>query len=134
MMRSNAIKKGSERAPHRALLQALGFTDWEMEQPFVGVISSYSEVMAGHTGLRQVAQAVKAGIRAAGGTPFEVNTIGVCEGLSINHAALPMVRSDPKEGKKKDRAFFDAGRARRGGETQALWRAHRAHCGRRTNG
>ncbi len=87
-MRSNVVKKGTERAPHRALLRALGCTDWEIEQPFVGVISSYSEVIPGHSGLRQVAEAVKAGVRAAGGTPFEVNTIGVCDGLAMNHAGM----------------------------------------------
>jgi dihydroxy-acid dehydratase len=86
--RSDALKRGPERAPHRALLRALGCTPWEMEQPFVGVINAYSEVIPGHTGLRGMAEAVKAGIRSAGGTPFEVNTIGVCDGLAMNHAGM----------------------------------------------
>ncbi|MDD3827128.1 MAG: dihydroxy-acid dehydratase [Anaerolineae bacterium] len=86
--RSDALKRGHERAPHRALLRALGCTAWEMEQPFVGVINSYNEAIPGHTGLRQLAEAVKAGIRAAGGTPFEANTIGVCDGLAMNHAGM----------------------------------------------
>jgi len=88
MLRSDEVKKGLERAPHRSLLRALGVTDFEMNQPFIGVINSYSEVIPGHVHLRQVADAVKAGIRAAGGTPFEVNTIGVCDGLAMNHAGM----------------------------------------------
>jgi dihydroxy-acid dehydratase len=87
-MRSDAVKRGTERAPHRSLLRALGCTDQEMEQPFVGVINSYNEAIPGHSNLRQIADAVKAGIRTAGGTPFEVNTIGVCDGLAMNHAGM----------------------------------------------
>jgi dihydroxy-acid dehydratase len=87
-MRSNAVKQGIERAPHRALLRALGCTDREIGQPFVGVINSYNEAIPGHIGLRPIADAVKAGIRTAGGTPFECNTIGVCDGLAMNHAGM----------------------------------------------
>jgi len=87
-VRSKVVKQGVERAPHRALLRALGCTDQEMGQPFVGVVSSYNEVIPGHTNLRQVADAVKAGVRTAGGTPFEVNTIGVCDGLAMNHPGM----------------------------------------------
>jgi len=87
-MKSDAVKKGVERAPHRSLLRALGVTGWEMDQPFVGVINSYSEVIPGHTNLRQIADAAKAGIRAGGGTPFEVGTIGVCDGIAMNHAGM----------------------------------------------
>jgi dihydroxy-acid dehydratase len=87
-MRSDAIKRGPERAPHRSLLRALGCTDREIDQPFVGVINSYSEAIPGHAGLRQVAEAVKAGVWSAGGTPFECNTIGVCDGLAMNHLGM----------------------------------------------
>jgi len=87
-MRSNAVKRGPERAPHRSLLRALGCTDEEMERPFIGVINSYNEAIPGHVGLRQIADAVKAGIRMAGGTPFESNTIGVCDGLAMNHLGM----------------------------------------------
>jgi len=59
-----------------------------MDQPFVGVINSYNEAIPGHANLHQIAAAVKAGVRAAGGTPFEVNTIGVCDGLAMNHAGM----------------------------------------------
>jgi len=87
-MRSDAVKKGVARAPHRSLLRALGYTSWEIEQPFVGVVNSYSEVIPGHKHLREIADAVKAGVRAAGGTPFEVNTIGICDGIAMNHAGM----------------------------------------------
>ena len=87
-MRSDMVRKGVERAPHRSLLRALGCTAWEIDQPFVGVINSYSEVIPGHTHLRTIADAVKAGIRSAGGTPFEMGTIGVCDGIAMNHAGM----------------------------------------------
>lgn len=87
-MRSDALKRGRERAPHRSLLRALGCTDQEMKQPFIGIINSYSEVIPGHVHLRQLAEAVKAGVRMAGGTPFECNTIGVCDGLAMNHPGM----------------------------------------------
>ena len=87
-MRSDVVKRGIERAPHRALLRALGCTDREMDQPFIGVINSYNEAIPGHANLHQIAAAVKAGVRAAGGTPFEVNTIGVCDGLAMNHLGM----------------------------------------------
>ncbi|MDY0018876.1 MAG: dihydroxy-acid dehydratase, partial [Anaerolineae bacterium] len=87
-MKSDAVKRGMERAPHRSLLRALGQTDREIAQPFIGVISSYNEAIPGHAHLRQVADAVKAGIHMAGGTPFECNTIGVCDGLAMNHLGM----------------------------------------------
>ncbi|MGQ9598408.1 MAG: dihydroxy-acid dehydratase [Anaerolineae bacterium] len=87
-MQSDALKRGPERAPHRSLLRALGCTDGEMDRPFVGIINSYSEIIPGHVHLRQIADAVKAGVRMAGGTPFECNTIGVCDGLAMNHPGM----------------------------------------------
>ncbi|MBI2304261.1 MAG: dihydroxy-acid dehydratase [Chloroflexi bacterium] len=87
-MRSDTIKKGVERAPHRALLRALGCTPAEIDQPFVGIINSFSEIVPGHKHLQNVAQAVKAGVLRAGGTPFEVNTIAVCDGLAMNHRGM----------------------------------------------
>ncbi|MGD9101420.1 MAG: dihydroxy-acid dehydratase, partial [Anaerolineae bacterium] len=87
-MRSDNVKRGIGRAPHRSLLRALGCTEREMDQPFVGVINSFTDVIPGHVGLRQVADAVKAGVRMAGGTPFECNTIGVCDGLAMNHLGM----------------------------------------------
>lgn len=86
--KSDTIKLGVERAPHRALLRALGCTDQEIGQPFIGVVNSYNEAIPGHAGLRQIAEGVKAGVRTAGGTPFECNTIGVCDGLAMNHLGM----------------------------------------------
>ncbi|HID63480.1 MAG TPA: dihydroxy-acid dehydratase [Anaerolineae bacterium] len=87
-MRSDVVKRGVERAPHRSLLRALGCTGREIDQPFVGVINSFNEIIPGHVHLRRIAAAVKAGIRAAGGTPFECSTIGVCDGIAMNHPGM----------------------------------------------
>jgi dihydroxy-acid dehydratase len=87
-LKSDVLRQGIERAPHRSLLRALGCTDSEIAQPFVGVINSFNETIPGHKGLREIAEAVKAGIRMTGGTPFECNTIGVCDGLAMNHAGM----------------------------------------------
>ncbi len=87
-MNSDAVKQGVQRAPHRSLLRAIGYTGWEIERPFVGVVNSYNEAIPGHVNLRQIADAVKAGVYAGGGTPFEVGTIGVCDGIAMNHAGM----------------------------------------------
>ena len=79
-MLSDAIKKGIEKAPHRALLKSMGYTDEEIARPLIGVANSANEIVPGHIHLDKIAEAVKAGIRSAGGTPFEFNTIGVCDG------------------------------------------------------
>jgi dihydroxy-acid dehydratase len=87
-MRSDVVRRGVERAPHRSLLRALGCTERELDQPFVGVINSFNEIIPGHIHLHQVADAVKGGIRAAGGVPFECSTIGVCDGIAMNHLGM----------------------------------------------
>jgi len=87
-MRSHIMKKGLARAPHRSLLKALGLTDREIERPLVGIVNAYSEVVPGHIHLNQVAEAVKAGVRMAGGTPLEFPVIGVCDGLAMNHPGM----------------------------------------------
>jgi len=87
-MKSDAVKKGVERAPHRSLLYAVGCTRAEMDKPFIGIINSFSEVVPGHIHLRTIADAVKAGVREGGGVPFEVNTIAVCDGIAMNHAGM----------------------------------------------
>ncbi len=87
-MRSDVIKKGPTRASHRSLLKALGLTDSEIKRPFVAVVCSASDYIAGHMHLQRIADAVKAGIRSAGGVPFEFNTIGVCDGLAMNHKGM----------------------------------------------
>ncbi|MFA4956401.1 MAG: dihydroxy-acid dehydratase [Candidatus Methanoperedens sp.] len=87
-MRSDNIKKGLERAPHRSLLKAVGLTDEEMSLPFIGVVNSWNEIIPGHIHLGKLAEAVKAGIRMAGGVPFEFNTIGVCDGIAMGHNGM----------------------------------------------
>lgn len=87
-LRSDAIKRGLARAPHRSLLKADGLTDEELERPLVAVISAQNEVIPGHIHLQNIADAVKAGIRMAGGTPLQMNTIGVCDGIAMNHEGM----------------------------------------------
>ena len=87
-MKSDVIKKGLERAPHRSLLFALGVTRDEMEKPFIGIVNSFTEVVPGHIHLKEIAEAVKAGVRSGGGVPFEFNTIAVCDGIAMNHQGM----------------------------------------------
>ncbi|MCW4009902.1 MAG: dihydroxy-acid dehydratase [Candidatus Bathyarchaeota archaeon] len=87
-MRSCEIKHGVERAPHRALLKADGITDEDMSKPFIGVANSYTSIVPGHVHLRSIGEAVKEGIRAAGGVPFEFNTIAVCDGIAMGHEGM----------------------------------------------
>lgn len=87
-MRSDLIKKGPTRTPHRSLLKALGLTDSEIKKPFIAVVNSKSDYIPGHMNLDKISEAVKAGIRNAGGVPFEFNTIGVCDGLAMNHEGM----------------------------------------------
>jgi len=88
MNRSDAVKTGPERTPHRSLLKACGFTDAQIRKPFVGVVNSYCEIVPGHTHLREIARAVKDGVLMAGGTPFEFNTIAVCDGIAMGHEGM----------------------------------------------
>jgi dihydroxy-acid dehydratase len=87
-MRSDITKVGAERAPHRALLKATGLTNEEIDRPFIGVVNSFNEFIPGHIHLDKLAQAVKAGIRSAGGVPFEFQTIGVCDGIAMGHRGM----------------------------------------------
>ena len=86
--RSDLMTKGPERAPHRSLLRADGLTDWEMERPIIGIANSFNEIIPGHMHLDKLVDAVKAGIYAAGGTPMVFNTIGVCDGIAMNHEGM----------------------------------------------
>ncbi|MCQ8902889.1 MAG: dihydroxy-acid dehydratase [Methanothrix sp.] len=88
VMRSDITKSGPERAPHRALLKAMGITEDEIERPFIGVANSANEFIPGHIHLDRIAEAVKAGIRMAGGIPFEFQTIGVCDGIAMGHGGM----------------------------------------------
>ncbi|OIP29532.1 MAG: dihydroxy-acid dehydratase [Deltaproteobacteria bacterium CG12_big_fil_rev_8_21_14_0_65_43_10] len=87
-MRSDLMKKGLEKAPHRSLFKAMGYTDEEIARPIIGVANSQSEIIPGHIHLREIAESVKAGIRSAGGTPVEFSTIGVCDGIAMNHQGM----------------------------------------------
>ncbi len=88
-MRSDQAKKGPERAPHRSLMKAAGYTDWEIERPWwIGVANAYNQIIPGHVHLRRIVDAVKAGIYAAGGLPIEFPTIGVCDGIAMNHIGM----------------------------------------------
>lgn len=87
-MRSDAMKKGIERAPHRSLMKAIGYTDEEIKRPIIGIVNSFNEVIPGHMHLKDIAEAVKAGVRMSGGTPMEFNTIGVCDGIAMGHFGM----------------------------------------------
>ncbi len=86
--RSDLIVKGPERAPHRSLLRANGLSEWEMERPIIGIANSFNEIIPGHLYLDRLVEAVKAGVYAAGGTPVVFNTIGVCDGIAMNHEGM----------------------------------------------
>ena len=86
--RSSAVTEGVARAPHRSLLKADGITDEELERPLVAVFNSRNDIIPGHNNLDKIAEAVKAGIYLAGGVPFEIGTIGVCDGIAMNHDGM----------------------------------------------
>lgn len=86
--KSDSIKSGPQNAPKRALLKSMGYTDNQMTKPFIGVVNSFNEVVPGHIHLQTISRAVKDGILAAGGTPFEFNTIAVCDGLAMGHTGM----------------------------------------------
>ena len=87
-MKSDTVKRGLERAPHRALLYALGWSKADIDKPLIGVVNSFSEIVPGHMHLRAIAEAVKAGVYSGGGIPFEFNTIAVCDGIAMNHPGM----------------------------------------------
>jgi len=87
-MKSDRVKKGIERAPHRSLLKAMGYTDDEIKKPFIGIANSANTIIPGHVHLDKIAEAVKAGVYTAGGTPIEFSTIGVCDGIAMNHEGM----------------------------------------------
>jgi len=87
-MKSDKIKKGLHRAPHRSLLRACGVTDDEMKKPFIGIANSFTEIVPGHIHLKEVADAVKLGVTEAGGVPFEFNTMAICDGIAMNHEGM----------------------------------------------
>ena len=93
-MRSSQIKKGIERAPHRALLKAVGLSDADMDKPFIAVVNSYVDVVPGHAHLQAFGRLVKEAIREAGGVPFEFNTIAVDDGAYWHEVFAALARAD----------------------------------------
>lgn len=87
-MRSDLMKKGFERAPHRSLFKAVGYTDEEIQRPIIGIANSANEVIPGHIHLDEIVDAVKTGIKLAGGTPMEFGTIGICDGIAMGHKGM----------------------------------------------
>lgn len=87
-MRSHQVTQGVERAPHRSLFYSMGYTKEELDRPLIGVISAFSEIVPGHSNLDKVADAVKAGVRMAGGTPILMPSIGVCDGIAMGHSGM----------------------------------------------
>ncbi len=87
-MRSDVFKKGVIRAPHRSLLKALGLTDEELQRPIIGIANSANEIIPGHMHLKQLSEAVKAGVLMSGGTPMEFSTIGICDGIAMDHEGM----------------------------------------------
>ncbi len=87
-MRSDAMKKGLEKAPHRSLFKAMGYTNEELALPIIGIANSANEIVPGHIHLDKICEAVKAGVRMAGGTPMEFRTIGICDGIAMNHGGM----------------------------------------------
>jgi dihydroxy-acid dehydratase len=87
-MKSDAVKKGIERAPHRSLFKAMGYTNAEIERPMIGIANAFNAIIPGHIHLDKLVEAVKAGIYMAGGTPIEFGVIGVCDGIAMNHEGM----------------------------------------------
>ena len=87
-MKSDNVKKGIERAPHRSLFKAMGYTDSEIKRPFIGIANSANGIIPGHVHLDKIVEAVKAGVYMAGGTPIEFGTIGICDGIAMNHTGM----------------------------------------------
>src|SRR6266545_5855397 len=88
IMRSDTVKKGYEKAPHRALLRATGVKDEDFNKPFIAIVNSYVDIVPGHVHLQDFGKMVKEAVRAAGGVPFEFNTIGVDDGIAMGHMGM----------------------------------------------
>ena len=87
-MRSDVVKKGSTRTAHRTLFHAMGYSDEDLQKPLIGVVNAFNEIIPGHMHLREIAEAVKLGIAAAGGTPIEFPAIGICDGIAMGHNGM----------------------------------------------
>ena len=87
-MRSDIVKKGSTRAAHRTLFYAMGYGPEELKKPLIGIVNSFNEIIPGHMHLREIAEAAKQGVLAAGGTPMEFPAIGICDGIAMGHDGM----------------------------------------------
>ena len=87
-MRSDSVKKGIQRAPHRSLFNALGMTEEELNRPLIGIVSSYNEIVPGHMNLDKIVEAVRIGVAMAGGTPIVFPAIAVCDGIAMGHKGM----------------------------------------------
>lgn len=87
-MKSNTVKEGLSKAPHRSLFKAMGYIDEEINRPLIGIVSAKSEIVPGHIHLDQITEAVKTGIRMSGGTPIEIPAIGICDGIAMGHEGM----------------------------------------------
>lgn len=87
-MRSDVVKKGVTRTAHRTLFHAMGYSDEDLQKPLIGICNAFNEIIPGHIHLREIAEAVKFGVAAAGGTPIEFPSIGVCDGIAMGHRGM----------------------------------------------
>ena len=87
-MRSDRVKRGPDRAAHRSLFYAMGYSPSDLEKPLIGVVNSFNEIIPGHIHLREIAQAVKLGVCSGGGTPLEFPAIGICDGIAMGHEGM----------------------------------------------
>lgn len=87
-LNSEQVTKGVARAPHRSLFYAMGYTPDDLKKPIIGIVNSFNKIIPGHIHLRDLAQAAKLGVAAAGGTPVEFPVIGICDGIAMNHDGM----------------------------------------------
>lgn len=106
-MNSYQVTQGVDRAPNRSLFHALGYTKEELSRPLVGIVSSYNEIVPGHMNLDKIVEAVKAGVRLAGGTPIEFPAIAVCDGIAMGHVGMKYSAGDERSDCGFDRGDGD---------------------------
>ncbi|MFW5712973.1 MAG: dihydroxy-acid dehydratase, partial [Spirochaetota bacterium] len=87
-MRSDEVTKGPNRAPHRSLMYAMGYLPEDLQKPLIGIVNAHNEIIPGHFHLNEIVQMVKLGVSAAGGTPMEFPSIGICDGIAMNHSGM----------------------------------------------
>ena len=126
-MKSDIVKNGPERAPHRSLLKALGLSEDEIRRPWVGVVNAKNELIPGHIHLDRIAGAVKEGVWMSGGTPLEFPAIGVCDGLAMGHDGMQLLPAEPGAHRRLHRDHGPGPRARCPGPGDQLRQDHPGH-------